>query len=275
MVQFLKRLIIFIVVVVLIGYALLHIFTTATNDADWDLQYAKPASAELSSDEVKIHDIRNFTYTSPSTYDTAYYDRTVNLSKIQQAYFVTEPFSAHPGVVRSFVTFLFDKDQYVSIAVDIRKTSYQHFSPWFGLLNQYQIIYTIADERDLITQRVLANHDRVDVYPMTLSADQTRSLFVDMISRANYYKDHPEFYNTLTKNSTRFTLNHIGRALNKSIPWTYQSLFPQNADHVLYDLGAIPNDISFQAVQAKYNVDSKVLQSANDTKFSTLIRATN
>ncbi|MDB5259470.1 MAG: hypothetical protein JWO73_678 [Candidatus Taylorbacteria bacterium] len=258
-----------------IALTFIHFTTTPSNDRNWNDDQKVLPQAEINGDLVSIRNIRNFTYTSTTSYTPNYYDKTFDLSKIKKVWYVVEPFSGIPGSAHTFLSFEFEGDQFVSISVEIRKEKGESFDPIKGLFNRYDLMYVIADERDVVKLRSNYRKDLVYVYPMRATQEKARALFTDMVERSNDLRDHPEFYNTVTNTCATNIVQHVDKIAPHKIPlFNPDILFPANSDKLAYDLGLIDTDLSFEAARAKYFINDRALKYADDPDFSVKIRQT-
>src|SRR5690606_8504462 len=123
--------------------------------------------------------IRNIEYRSVSDYDIRYYDKTFDLGTIESLWYVVEPFKGqNPGAAHTFLSFGFEGGDYVAISAEIRKEKGEMFSALKGLMRQYEIVYVIADERDVIKLRSNHRKDDVFLYPIAMEKEDIRELFV-------------------------------------------------------------------------------------------------
>ena len=67
---------------VVITYTILVVIVRPSNDRDWALDQAVLPFAEINGNQVSVHNIRNFSYTSTHDYTPSYYDATFDLEKI-------------------------------------------------------------------------------------------------------------------------------------------------------------------------------------------------
>ena len=167
-----------------------------SNERGWTLDQMVLPYSIREGNLVHIKNIRNFTYRTTKDYSPGYYEKTFALDKIKSVDFVIEPFS-NAASAHTFLTFGFEGDHYISISVEIRKEQGETFSPWKGLLKRYELMYVIADERDVIKLRSNYRKDKVYLYPVKTTKEKMQALFLDMLDRANKLKEKPEFYNTL------------------------------------------------------------------------------
>ncbi len=262
-----------IVILLAAVFGYVHMTTSPSNDRTWTTDQAVLSYADIRDNMISIHNIRNFTYASTTSYTPNYYDKTFDINKLVKVWYVVEPFSGIPGSAHTFLSFEFENNEFVSISIEIRKEKGESFSPIKGLFNQYELMYVIADERDVIKLRSNYRKDKVYVYPINASVEKERALFLDMIHRANGLKEHPEFYNTLTNTCTTNIAEHINKITPHSVPLlSLRILFPANSDKLAYDLGLIDTDLSFADARARYYINDKAIKYADNPNFSVRIR---
>jgi hypothetical protein len=187
-------------------------------------------------------------------------------------YYVVEPFSGPLGAAHTFVSFEFEGDQFVSISVEIRKEKGETFSAHKGLLNKYELMYVIADERDVIKLRSNYRKDQVFLYPGRTTPEKGRQLFVDMLNRANALGEKPEFYNTLTNTCTTNIVAHVNDITPKKIPFSFKVLMPAHSDELALKVGLIDTDLPLEEARAKYKINDRAMKYADDPNFSVRIR---
>lgn len=258
---------------IIVTYLVVHFSTKTSNTRNWNDDQAILPYAEINDNLVSIHNIRNFTYASTTSYTQNYYDKVFDVNKIKRAWYVVEPFSGIPGSAHTFLSFEFEGDQFVSISVEIRKEKGEAFHPVKGLFNKYELMYVIADEKDVIKLRTNYRKDLVYLYPAKTTQEKTRALFLDMIKRANELRDNPEFYNSITNTCTTNIVQHINRITPNRLPsFSLDILLPANSDELAYKYGLIDTDLPFEDARKKYFINDKALQYADDPDFSMKVR---
>lgn len=274
--KWLKRIFYFLSIVIALLWCLFMIVyfsTKASNDRAWNEDQAILPHAEINNNLVSIYNIRNFAYASTTSYTANYYDKTFDLNKIKNVWYVVEPFSGIPGSAHTFLSFEFENNQFVSISVEVRKEKGETYDPIKGLFNKYELMYVIADERDVIKLRSNYRKDLVYVYPIKTTTDKVKELFLDMVKRANDLKEHPEFYNTITNTCTTNIVAHVNKITPKRVPFfNLRILLPANSDKLAYKLGLIDTDISFENTRARYFINDRAMKYADDLNFSVKIR---
>ena len=179
--------------IALAASALLWGTADPSNQRDWAANLAVLPYAEFEGDLVRIRNIRNTSYSTPTVYAPAYYDRTFDLSRLETVWFLVEPLSKRGTVAHTFLSFGFAGPEYVAISVEARKEEGETYHFLKGLFRQYELMYLIADERDVIRLRTSYRGDDVYLYPIKASPEAIRRLFVAMLARANRLREQPEY----------------------------------------------------------------------------------
>jgi hypothetical protein len=228
--------------------------------------------ARFAGDSVHLTAIRNAEYRSTDDFTVAYYDRSFDLDELESVWYLVEPFGDMRGPAHTLVSFGFSNGSYVAISVELRREPGEKFSPIKGMLKQYELMYVVADERDVIRLRTNYRHDDVFLYPVRATAEQRRHLFVSMLERANRLREHPEFYNTLTNTCTTNIVRHVNDLAPGKVPLSYKVLLPGYSDRLAYDLGLLDTDLPFDQAKARHHINARALRYADDPDFSALIR---
>jgi hypothetical protein len=225
----------------------------------------------FAGDAVTIKNIRNFSYSSRSNYSPNYYDKTFSLGDIASVDYVIEPL-ASVAAAHTFLSFGFRNGDRIAISIEIRKEAGEEFNPLLGLLNEYEIMYVVVDERDAFKLRVIHRDNPLYVYPTTASPVMARALLAGMLARVNALSTTPEFYNTFTNSCATNIANHINAISPKQVPWDWRLLFPKESDAFAYELGFIDNAVPLDEAREKYLINDAVKKYANDPDFSVKIR---
>lgn len=261
-----------LVAIGVIAYGVFAIFVRPSNDRDWTTDQAVLPYADVEGGKVTIHNIRNFSYKTTDDYTPAYYDKTFDLDAIKNVYFIVEPFSGYAGAAHTFLSFEFEGDNFISISVEIRKQKGESFSAGKGLLRQYELMYVVADERDVVKLRSNYRKDKVYMYPAVTTPEKMRTIFLSMIGDVNTLKDTPKFYNTLTSNCTTNIAKHINKVAPGRVSWNPTFLLPENSDRYAYEQGLIDNTIPFEDLRAKHYINDLAEKYADSLDFSLKIR---
>lgn len=221
---------------------------------------------------MTVRNIRNCTYRTAEDYDVHYYDKTFDLNEIESLDFIVVPFLEMPALAHIEVSFGFEGDQYVGVSVEIRKEKGESYAPLKGILRQFELMYVVADERDMIRVSTDQYLNGVHVYRANAPKEVVRAMFVDVMHRVNDLAENPEFYNTFTNNCTTNIVRHINHLGTGSVPYDYRVLLPGYFDKLIYDLDMIEKDASFERTRLAARVNRRVYECAESPDFSAAIR---
>ena len=243
-----------------------------SNDRDWIDEQKVLAYADISGDKVHIQNVRNAQFFTYRDCLVDYYDKTYDLAKIKTVDFIMIPFADNRAIAHTFLSFGFEGGDYVGVSVEVRLEKGESYSAAVGLLGQFELMYVVADECDLLPVRPEFRHVDVLLYRTTATPAQARALFLDVMKRVNQLHDHPEFYDTLRNNCTTNIVRHINTLAPGRIPYDYRVLLPGYADNLAYELGMIDNSLPFDEVRRRARISDLILQYKDDPHFSQRIR---
>lgn len=243
-----------------------------SQDRNWSPDQNKLAFAEFNGDTVKVFNIRNSTYTSTSVYQVAYYDKEYDLNKLKRVYFIVEPLSKFIGAAHTFLSFEFEGGEFIAVSVEIRREIGERFSPFLGLFKEYELIYVVADEKDVVKLRTNYRKDDVYIYPTTTNKADTQMLFGHIFNRVNQLHTAPEFYNTITNNCTTNIIREVNIINKNVIPFTFSSIFPRYSDKIAHKLGLLETVGTLKEIRLKHKVNAAAEKYADAPDFSIKIR---
>ncbi len=242
-----------------------------SSERDWAPDQVRLPQTTIDGERARIDNVRNNLYRSTTDYDVRWETRDYNLDRLESVWFIVEPFGDWRGPAHTFLSFGFAGGDYVAISVEIRKERGESFSPWAGLLREYELMYVVGDERDLIGLRANHRRDAVYLYPIRTSAEGRRRLFLDMLARANALAEEPEFYNTLTSTCTSNIVDHIEAIVPGRIGFSLRTLLPAHADDLAYDLGLIDTTLPHERYREAHRINAAAAVHADMPDFSTAI----
>lgn len=242
-----------------------------SDDRPWQPDVAQTAWAEISGDDVTLHNVRNCDYRTETDFTTNWETRTVRLSHISgldiAIMYWGSPLMAHP-----IVSFRFDDTLPICFSIETRKQIGQEYSALRGLYRQYTLIYVAADERDSIRVRSNYRHgEDVYLYRTVASKEQARKDFLEYIQTLNFLHAHPRWYNAITTNCT--TSIREQRSAEERIPWDWRILVNGKGDELLYERHLIATDgLSFPELKQRSHINEVARAVDHDADFSREIR---
>jgi hypothetical protein len=246
-----------------------------SNDRDWQSGLGILAHATIAGDRVTVHGIRNFDYRSETDFTPAYYDKAFNLHDLQSVDIVTS-YWAGPAIAHVFVSFGFTNDDYLAISIEVRKPKGEGYSTLKGFFRQYELIYIVADERDVIRLRTNYRRDPpedVYIYRTKASIEAGRRLFLEYMQRINALRNAPEFYNTLTTNCTTtiWMNDHVNPG---RVPLNWKILASGYLPQYLYEQVRLETlGLSFPDLQRRAHINARAQAADSSADFSRRIRA--
>ncbi len=271
---FYLRYLLFVIGLLIVAFIIWQTAKTVPNTGDWQTPLSKLSTAEFNGDKVTVRNVRNFRYKDgeeESDLIPNYYDRTYDLSKLSQVWYVSEPFKEISAAAHTFLSFEFSNGDFLSISIEARKLKGQEYSLVLGALRTYPLMYIAADERDAILVRTNVRKDDVYVYPVR--TEKGRELLVDMLDEMNQLAKSPEWYNTITDNCTSRIASHVNRVTPgriTSLAW--QSFVTGYADVFALEHGLLDTNLSIDEARKKYYVTSKSQSIGDVPDYSRKIR---
>ena len=265
-----------IIISILILFLIWWLLQTPSLDRNWQLDQKVLSEISFSWNIVDVKDIRNFKYNSITDYEVWYYDKSYDLDKIESVYYIIEPFSEYDWPAHTMLSFWFEDWTYLSVSAEIRKEVWESFSAILWLLNQYEIVYVLWDEKDLIKLRANYRKDDVFMYPIKANKEDIKKLFLSALQRADKLSKQPEFYNTVYKTCTTSILDHVNYIRNDKwknlISWSTKVFLPSNSDKIAYDLWLIDTELSLEEAREYYKINELSEKYWDDENYSELIR---
>jgi len=245
-----------------------------SNDLDWQTDVSKLAYATIDGDFVTVHNIRNFDYRTETDYTPAWYDKRFDLSKLEGVD-VIAVYWMGPDIAHVFLSFAFAGNDHLAISIETRKTKGQDYSTIEGFFRQYELMYIVADERDVIRLRTNYRHDpdeQVYIYRTKGDIENGRRLFMEYMIKLNGLTTTPEFYNTLTTNcTTNIWLD--SRVNPQHLPFSWKILASGHVPEFLYEHDRlITAGLAFPELQKKVHANDRAHAAGNSADFSRLIR---
>ena len=258
---------------IILPFLLRLFFKKPTGIGNWSEDQAILPYAEIDGTTIAIHNIRHCKYRAQKDYDVEHFNRTIHLSGIQTVDFIVEPFRGQLGVAHTFVSFGLSDGTYLSISIEVRKQKGEKYSAWKGLFRNFELMYVIADERDVVRLRANFRKDDVYLYPIHTTIHNAQKMFLSMIKRMNKLHTHPEFYNTITNTCTTELADHINSITPHRVPYHYRLFIPTLVDRYVYDLGLIDTSEPFEIVKHKALINEKAYAAHNSEDYSKKIRS--
>ena len=223
-----------------------------SNGHEWEIEYARAPVATRDGNLVHVRNIRDFRYRDRADPIPAWYDAAYDIDTLTGVDLVCSYWTG-PSIAHVFLSFGFADGRHLAVSVETRRRRGQEFSAIAGFFRRYQLIFVIADERDLIGVRTDIRRERVYLYPLEVTAREARRLFGGYMDRATALAERPEFYNTITNNCTSNIVRIIDGGLprGKRLGLSWRLLFSGYADAFAYDIGRLSGRLPFAELKRR------------------------
>lgn len=259
---------------VILGASALIVFVllrAPSHNRDWKIEYAILPKVAVAGDLVTVRNIRNFTYAPNGTVlKASYYHRTYDVSTLTSVWYGISHFYGF-GLAHTFLSFGFEGDRYLALSIEARQEIGESYHPINGLLRDYELMYVVGDERDIVGLRTHSRSEKVYLYRINVSKEVAKEFLFAMFQTVNDIYSRPQFYNTLTDNCTTSILKHAKKVSFWDRNFNYKALLPGYSDELAYDLGVISNDRSLQELRERAFIDPGRI-AIDDPQFSLRIR---
>jgi hypothetical protein len=250
-------------------------FLQPSNGRDWQTDVSREPWAEVNGDLVTIHNVRNFDYRlddKSGEQNPRWETRTVRLSQLTgiDAFlnFWGVSWMAHP-----ILSFQFKDAPPVAFSIETRKEKGESYSALGGLYRRFELVYVVADERDVI--RVRSNYrqgEDVYLYRTAIPAAEVRERFLEYIRSMNDLREHPRWYNAITANCT--TAVRSQRSIAARSPWDLRILLNGQIDEMFYQRGLLVTEgLSFPELKRRSHINTAAKAADLDPEFSRHIRS--
>lgn len=244
-----------------------------SNNRVWRPDNAKTAYADISGDQIIIHDARYCEYRTENDYTCDWETRSYNLSALNGVDVVItwwgSPWIAHP-----IASFDFGDQGHVAMSIETRNVAGQGYSAIRGFFRQYMLTYLASDERDVVRLRTnYRKGEEVYLFRTTVNPELARKIFLDYLQRANNLHARPEWYNALTNNCTTNIAVSAAQAQGMRTRLDWRVLLNGKMDEMMYERGSlITGGLPLSALKEQAHINAAAIAADDSHDFSKLIR---
>lgn len=242
-----------------------------THHRPWRTEVAVMPRATVDGDRVRITGVRDFDYRGVNDFTVRYEDREASISHLTSIDFFVSYFLVGP-VSHTFLSFNFDNAPPLCISIETRPEVGKGFAPIASLFKQFELIYVVGDERDLVRVRTNFRRESVYMYHIETTPDRARKLFRIYLDRINELADRPEFYNLLTNSCTINIVRYL-RMAGKARGFDFRYVLNGFVDSYLYSLGLLDTNLPFRELRSRSKINGAAESADDSPDFSWRIRA--
>jgi hypothetical protein len=244
-----------------------------SHDRVWEPGHEALPLITIQDEQVTITNYRHFKWTGALEAARDYETRSFSLADITSVSVLISHFSDFEGLAHIFLSFELVSDTPVVVSLETRREVGEEFSPILGIFRQFEIIYVVGDERDLVGVRTDHRDERVYLYPTKATSEQAQALFLRLTEKINGIYAKPQMYNTLLRNCTNEITREVEKMTELSFPLTWKTILPGYFDEVLYKMGIIDNSLPFPETKQNQLIDNSKVSASSDSYSQDLRRS--
>src|SRR4051794_4061785 len=236
----------------------------------WRPEVAVMPRATIDGGRVRFTGVRNFDYRSRNDFTVRHEEREVQLSHLTGIDFYVSYFMEGP-VGHTFLSFMFDNAPPLSISIETRPEVGEGFAPIASMFKQFELIYVVGSERDVVGVRTNHRREPTYLYRLNTSAEDARALFMVYLTRINELADRPEFYHLLS-NSCTINIFRYANAAGRVGRFDVRHLLNGLVDSYLYHSGRVDTTLPFDELRRRSRINDAAQAADGAPDFSQRIR---
>ena len=241
-----------------------------SHDRKWRPEVAVMPRAFIDGDQVRITGVRDFEYRSRNDFTVRYTEREVSLSHLTGVDFYVSYW--REGLVgHTFLSFIFDNAPPLSISIETRPEVGEGFDPIASMFKQFELIYVVGNEQDIVGVRTNHRHETVYLYRLNASVEKVRELFLVYLERINELADRPEWYHLLSNSCTINIIRYLNAAGRKG-RFDIRHLLNGLIDSYLYHSGRIDTSLPFNELRRRSLINALAQAAERARDFPERIR---
>jgi len=146
------------------------------------------------------------------------------------------------------------------------------FNPVASLFKQFELIYVVGDEGDLVRVRTNYRKETVYLYRLNSSPDNVSRLLMVYLKRINELADQAEFYHLLS-NSCTINIIRYANAAGRAGRFDIRHLLNGLIDNYLYYSGRVDTTLPFDELRRRSRINEAAQVADDAPDFSERIRA--
>lgn len=237
----------------------------------WADDVSRLLGGEVHGSVVTLHNVRDFSWRSNDDYDARWETQSYDLDHLVSADAVLSHWGSK-AIAHAMISFGFDDGRHLVFSVEIRKRRGQQFSSIGGFFKNFEAILIAAPESDLIRVRTNVRGEDDYLYPLAISRETMRALFLSYVDTANQLATTPAFYDTVSSNCTT-VVYRMARHLDPGLPLDPRLLLTGYLPGYLYKIGALDHRLTLQEWNARASITERARASKPGEDFSAAIRA--
>lgn len=238
-------------------------------DRMWAPEVAHTVTGKVEGNIATLHNIRDFNWQSLDEFDEDWTSASYDLSKIDSVD-VYLSYWMGPAIAHTLVSFGFSDGRHVVFSGEIRREHHERFSAIGGFFRQFELALIAAEERDIIYLRTNVRKEDVYRYPIDVTPEAARAMFLSYIELGNQLAAKPKWYNTITANCTTIIFRMV-QVLDPGIPFDYRIILSGYLPDYLFDHHWLKGETTQESLRSNASINVRA-QAGGRESFSSRIR---
>ena len=252
----------------------MRIMRQSWRERRWRTEQAILPHIVLENEVVHIHHVRDFRFRSADDFTPGYRNQTYQLDELERVWCVLVPFTRRwRGLAHSFLSFGFADGRYLSISVEPRREIDQPYSLLKDAVRQFEMMYVIGEERDLIGLRVALWDTPIYLYPIRATREQVQGVFLALLQRAQALEEHAAFFRLFTNNCITNIRDAVNTVAPTQIAGGRKLLLAGYLDADMHAHGLIDSDLPLAATRTRFQITERARAAIDLPDFSARIRS--
>jgi hypothetical protein len=258
---------VFVPFVVVLGWWLT---LAPSNDRDWQPDVARLPTATLDGSLLTVQNFRNFAYRSEQDFTERWETRTYDLDSLV-GFDMLVSFWGPTLYGHTIASWEFADGSHLAVSIETRKEKGEAYSALRGFFRQYEVYYTVGDERDLIGLRANHRGEMAYLYRVGGLMSGGRELLLDYVSEINAIAQRPRWYNALTHNCTTSIWHHT-KAVGSGPTLDWRLLANGYLVDLAYERGTVNTSIPLGELKRRSDITARARSAGDLEDFSKAIR---
>ena len=242
------------------------------HDKNWRPDLMVLPYARIDEDRVHLFNIRDCEYRAEEDYDVRHFDRQVMLDSVKTIDFIVVPFKEAPTIAHTMLSFGLADGEHIVFSVEARLEQGENYSALPGATKEYELMWVVGTEEDLIKLRTEVRDVDVYLYAIKATPEQASNAFLACVARCNEIAREPEFYDLLTNNCTTNIVDMVNSLRPGYIAPDIRVVLPGHSDRLAYELGLLRAEGPFEQIRANSKINAVARLNSDAPDFSAAIR---
>ena len=198
-------------------------------EREWWSDCAEHGFAKVRENLVSIRNIRDFKWRTTKDHDISWIEKTFDINKIKDAWFIIDHFHRIKGLAHTMLSFEFEDEETVTFSFESRREKGAKYSPWLGMWRAFELYLLVATEEDALYLRTNVRKHKVHMFRVEADKEDNKALFLQLCKRLNQLGDRPEWYHTLSASCTTTIVSQVNAVSTNKIPFNWRAFLPGHA----------------------------------------------